>query len=118
MVSCLIFVVGALLEFAVVVIISRSSVSRNKKSIDPQTRSSFGNLDDLMEEDNRIMCWKENETVPTLEKNEAGDKSLPSSTRILIDCIFPHINKIDLCAFCAYLCVFVLFNCIYWPYYL
>ena len=63
MVSCLIFVVGALLEFAVVVIISRSSVSRNKKSIDPQTRSSFGNLDDLMEEDNRIMCWKENETL-------------------------------------------------------
>ena len=112
--TCLIFVVGALIEFAIVVLINRSSASLNKK----HEKSKVENTNKQTVTETPRQCWNENENINEITENEKAVEPQPGLARRLIYNVFPHINTIDLIAFYVYFCLFVLFNCVYWPTYL
>ena len=118
MIICLIFVVGALFEFAIVVLISRSSKSSNIK-LDESLKSPNTEIEILnMAAGNSRSSWIEgdnNETETDPERN------IGTFTKLALKWfayMARHINTIDLVAFCVYLFLFLLFNCIYWAVYL
>ena len=114
MMSCLIFVVGALIEFAIVVLISRSSTSLNKKL----EKSNAENTNKQMVSGTPMLCWNQGENINDITENARIGKPRPGLARKLIDKAFPNLNTIDLYAFCLYFGLFVLFNCVYWSKYL
>ena len=109
---------GALAEFAIVVVISRSSEYVSRRSEDLRRISSLENGNERMASGNQRICWKDDENVNAETGNEMTTGPLTSSAQRLIDYMTPHINTIDLSAFFIYLCLFVMFNCIYWAKYL
>ena len=117
MIICLIFVVGALFEFAVVVLISRSSKSTNIK-LDESLKSPNTEIEILnMAAGNSRSSWLEGYNNETETEPE---RSIGTITKLALKWfayMARHINTIDLFAFCFYLFLFVLFNCIYWPAY-
>ena len=114
MIICLIFVVAALFEFAVVVLISRSLNSTNRK-LRGLLRSSNIEVKSLqIVSGNSRSCWSEGSN----NQDETDEGILLQSARKWLSYIAPNINTIDLAAFFFYLFLFVLFNCIYWPLYL
>ena len=114
MMSCLIFVVGALIEFAIVLLINRSSASLNKNI----EKSNVAKTNNQMVTEASKMCWKKDENVNEITETERTAKPMPSLAQRLVDNVFPRINTIDLCAFWVHFCLFVLFNCFYWLTYL
>ena len=118
LISCLIFVVGALAEFSIVVVISRSSGSASRRSEELRKNPNVENANELMASGNQRICWNNDENVSAATDNERATGPLPSSAQRLIDYMKLHINTIDLSAFFVYLCLFVMFNCIYWAKYL
>ena len=92
----------------------------NKDISGSQKIANMENRNNELETGNPRICWNEVkiENVAASTVNTAGVESVPSPAKRLIKLIFPYINTIDLWAFCVYLCLFVLFNCIYWPKYL
>ena len=118
MIICLIFVVGALIEFAVVVLISRSSAGMSKQRDKSPRMLTMEKANEQMVTENPRLCWNKVENSNEIAQTKPAVKPINSLARTLIDNTFPHINNIDLFAFCAYFCLFVLFNCIYWTTYL
>ena len=114
MMSCLIFVVCALIEFAIVVLVSRSSASLKKKL----EKSNAENREHLVVTETLRPRWNNGETINEPTERERTVEQLPSLARSLMDKVFPHINTIDLYAFFVYFCLFLLFNCGYWQKYL
>ena len=114
MMSCLIFVVGALIEFAIVLLINRSSASLNKNI----EKSNVAKTNNQMVTEASKMCWKKDENVNEITETERTAKPMSSLAQRLVTNIFPRINTIDICAFWVHFCLFVLFNCFYWLTYL
>ena len=115
MISCLIFVVAALIEFAVVVLISRSTKSMNRKSGGSLSAHKPSHENEHMATGIPHPCWTGVENKEDVTENEGVEGSFPKSLRRCLVYISPYIIEIDLAAFCIYLFMFVLFNCIYWP---
>ena len=118
MISCLIFVVSAMIEFAVVIFITRYSTLMKKNQMDSLTPSIVRNKNEQMKTKTSPSCWKGNECTENVTENEVHGKNFPSSEERWLGYVASDINTIDLAAFCVYLLLFVLFNCIYWPSYL
>ena len=119
--SCLIFIVAALIEFAIVVLVSRSSKTMNRKTKDPLTTSNAGNNTDEKKHNikgNQGSSLEVRDYVECETKNGGqGEMTLTLPQKWLIY-VISNINSIDLVAFCVYLFLFVLFNGIYWQVYL
>ena len=118
MIICLIFVVGALIEFAVVVLINRSSAGMRKQRDKPPQMLTMERTNEQMVTGNPRLCCNKVENGNEIAKTKPAVKPIHSLVRTLIDNTFPHLNYIDLFAFCVYFCLFALFNCIYWTTYL
>ena len=90
-----------------------------KNQMDPVTPSIVRNKNEQMKTKTSPSCWKGNERTENVTENELhGNKNFPNSAERLLNYVASYIITIDLAAFCVYLLLFVLFNCIYWPSYL
>ena len=118
MMSCLIFVVAALIEFAVVVFISRSATTMDRRNENSLRTSNLRRNKDRMLFGSARLCWEEHENIESVTKFEGQQEPPPTSARKWLFHFAPSINTIDFVTFCVYLFLFVLFNGIYWPVYL
>ena len=118
MLSCMVFVVAALIEFALVVVISRSSTAMNRKLKGLSSVSNQENRREITAAGEPRRCWEQGQNISDISEIKGEEEQDSNSTRRLIAYIVPHINNIDIVSFWAYLFIFVLFNCIYWPAYL
>ena len=122
MISCLIFVVAALVEFPIVVLISRSTTKMKSKTKDPLKKPNAGNNIEPSENVEPRRCWQEGENCQDVtgdeENNPVAEGAASTLARKLFAYLAPDINTIDLTAFCLYLFLFAFLNCIYWPAYL
>ena len=118
MLTCMVFVVGALIEFAVIVAISRSSKAFNNKLRGSFRPSNSGNANRNGTAGEPRLCWEERENIGDLTEIGRKEEFLANLTQRVIAYMVPYINRIDIISFFAYFFIFMLFNCIYWPTYL
>ena len=111
MLSCMVFVVAALIEFAVVVTISRSSKTLNNKLRVSLRASNSGGISENRTDGEPRLCWEEGGNIGNVTEIGRQEDVLSNSAYRWIAYMVLHINKIDIVSFFAYLFIFVLFNC-------
>ena len=120
----LVFVVGALLEFAVVVLLSRTPAAIRKNAVKPMLSKK--------EEISSAHLRRRNVTKKEIGAIESFDAEVGNKEKADIEafnekveneakkkCIFgiPPLHVVDFIAFWLFLFLYVLFNCTYWFYY-
>ena len=105
----LVFVVGALLEFAVVVLLSRTPATVRKNVIKPTVSKK--------EELSSATLRRRNVTIPEIVPIEVFNEE--EGNRKMKKCSFgiPPLHVIDFIAFWSFLFLYLLFNCTYWFHY-
>ena len=117
--TSLCFVVGALIEFAVVILLNRTLLNVSKR------------------EENRIGSQQHQRIYSDLKQRKLGDRSGEGQVTTWISDVkpceqnlntkpkkstwiflVPSVNGVDFAAFWAYLFLYLLFNCVYWVQYL
>ena len=108
------FVVGALIEFALVVLINRvgSTGSKDEKNR-LETHRVYNSAQKRAWSPEGILFNRKPITTNPCVENKPMNK--PRKLRIFT---LPSINGIDLAAFFVYLLLYLLFNCVYWAQYL
>ena len=109
MLSSLVFVVSALLEFAFVVLLSRLPGRPNKNIPGGITgQEGYSNVSRLFK---RRIAIKELSTFNRMEMEKEIIQD-PKNIKVFPD--MPPIYIVDLYAFCTYIFLFISFNVIYW----
>ena len=104
------FVVSALIEFAIIVLLKRKSVTTNNKvgsKILPKRKIDAGAI--LRQRIRRTKKWKYE-----LEKAQSLNHRNDSSTMSNDDGMSALLIAIDFTSFWTFIFLYILFNCIYW----
>ena len=119
LVVCLAFVICALLEFAISIVLHGRKESKavsgdamNKP--DNKTKNKLASISHIMNEDQTAIEWDSDALTPkkSVETNKMDNKWVSELGENLS--IVPSTNVIDFMAIWIYMLIFIVFNGIYW----
>ena len=115
--SGLVFVLGALIEFAVVILLSRTTlpISKNVKSATMSKNIKFINTNWR----NRIrpLTVVEKVTEPETADTESVNEDMGNQAEKKCILSIPKIHAIDFITFWLFLFLYLFLNCVYWNHY-
>ena len=113
----LVFVSGALTEFAIVVVLSRRPTTAGINAINPTTQTVNEDTHAQLRRRIRTPYKLENDTLAQTSNTAIVNGYMDSQEKKNCILNLPSVHTIDLAAFWLFIFFYFSFNCIYWLFY-